>query len=375
MKKICILTSVHLAFDIRIFHKEAKTLIGAGYDVTLIAQHGKNEIIDGIKIISLPKPKNRIDRIFFLTRKIYKLALKQGADAYHFHDPELIPWMIELKKKTKVKIIYDIHEDYAKGVFYKEWIPKIFQKFISLLFDCYEKSVSRNFDFIIAATLSIGKAFQGREWVVIIRNFPIINNFLSQRLFFEDELGAKNFSIIYIGGISKVYGIAQIVKALEYFDSDSTVRVKLIGKFSSYSYQKEIMGLNGFKKIDYLGWVASKMIPSYLSKANVGIACVPPSPNSSESEPNKLFEYMAAGLPVIASDFPLWKEIIEGNNCGICVNPLKPEKIAEAIKHLMNNPKKAKKMGENGRKAILEKYNWEGEGKKLIELYKELFRD
>jgi len=372
MRKICILTSVHSAFDIRIFHKEAKTLSGIGYGIVLIAQHNKNEIVDGVKIISLPKPKNRFDRIIFLTRKIYKLALGQKADIYHFHDPELVPWMIKLKKKTGAKIIYDIHEDYAKGVFYKEWIPKIFQKFISLFFGYYEKLSSRKFDFIIAATLSIGNVFKETEKVIIVRNFPVIDRFLPRKLSSKNKLRDKNFSIIYIGGVSKVYGIAQIVKALEYFSLDSNVRVSLIGKFSSPDYQKEIMSLEGFKKINYLGWVIPKMIPSYLSQADAGIVCVPPNPNSLESEPNKLFEYMAAGIPVIASNFTLWKEIIEGNNCGVCVNPLEPKDIAEAIKYLIDNPKKAQKMGENGRKAVLEKYNWGIESKKIVELYKRL---
>lgn len=70
MKKICILTSVHPAFDVRIFYKEARTLARAGYDVTLIAQHDKNEIVDGVKVIALPKAKNRFFRVFFLTRRV-----------------------------------------------------------------------------------------------------------------------------------------------------------------------------------------------------------------------------------------------------------------------------------------------------------------
>ena len=81
---------------------------------------------------------------------------------------------------------------------------------------------------------------------------------------------------------------------------------------------------------------------------------------------------MAAGLPIIASNFSLWKEIIEGNHCGICVNPLDPKEIARAIEYLIEHPEEAKKMGENGRKAVLEKYNWENESKKLLDVYKGL---
>ena len=106
LAKVCILTTVHQLFDTRIFHKEAKTLVQAGYNVTLIAQHRKNEIVDEVRIIALPKPKNRFFRIFFLTWKAYKIALKQKADIYHFHDPELLPWMVKLKRKTIILLMY-----------------------------------------------------------------------------------------------------------------------------------------------------------------------------------------------------------------------------------------------------------------------------
>jgi glycosyltransferase involved in cell wall biosynthesis len=81
---------------------------------------------------------------------------------------------------------------------------------------------------------------------------------------------------------------------------------------------------------------------------------------------------MAAGLPVIASNFPLWKEIVEGNGCGICVDPLNPKEIAEAIKYLMKHPGSTEQMGKNGRRAVIEKYTWEKEGKKLLDLYAQL---
>jgi len=85
---------------------------------------------------------------------------------------------------------------------------------------------------------------------------------------------------------------------------------------------------------------------------------------------NKMFEYMAAGLPVIASNFPLWRDIIEGNGCGIMVDPKSPEEIAKAVEYLIDNPQEAKVMGENGRKAVEEKYSWNPEGEKLLALYK-----
>jgi len=101
-----------------------------------------------------------------------------------------------------------------------------------------------------------------------------------------------------------------------------------------------------------------------------GLVLYHPVPNHTDAQPNKLFEYMSAGIPVISSNFPLWKEIVEGHQCGICVDPLKPDEIAKAIQWILDNPEKAKKMGENGRRAVEEKYNHTVEEKKLLTLYK-----
>ncbi len=148
MKKVCHITTVHPSFDKRIFHKECKTLAKAGYDVILIAQHEKDEVVDKIKIIALPKPKNGFERILFSSQKAYKLALKQKVDIYHFHDPEFLPWAIKLKKKTGTKIIYDVHEDYPEQILSKHWIPKFLKKIISRVFNFYEKKAAQNFDLI-----------------------------------------------------------------------------------------------------------------------------------------------------------------------------------------------------------------------------------
>lgn len=96
--------------------------------------------------------------------------------------------------------------------------------------------------------------------------------------------------------------------------------------------------------------------------------------NYLDSLPIKMFEYMSAGIPVVASNFPLWKEIIEKNRCGVCVDPLSPKDIAKAINFIVQNPQIAQKMGENGKRAILEKYNWQIEEQKLFNIYEGLLK-
>jgi len=366
MPKVCILTSVHMALDIRIFHKQAKTLAKAGYDITLIAQHDKDEVVDGVKVIALPRPTNRLLRILG-TWNIYNLALKQRADIYHFHDSELLPAGLLLKLTTKSKVIYDVHEDVPKDILTKRWIPSVFRMPLAYLFDKLEKKISSRLDYVVTATDSIEKNFEGVIKVVTINNYPIL------LLIKQSSVRVpRQVIVIYTGILCEERGISEIVRAMACLDSSKNVRLRLYGKFDPVSYREKITKLEGFDRVEYLGWIRPEFMWQKMSNATAGIVCFHPYPNHINAMPNKIFEYMAAGLPVIASNFQLWREIVEGNNCGLTVNPLNPGEIAGAITYLMEHSEKARKMGDNGRKAVLEKYNWENEGKKLLDLYKHL---
>jgi len=124
--------------------------------------------------------------------------------------------------------------------------------------------------------------------------------------------------------------------------------------------------------VHFLGWMQPEDVYAHLAKADIGLVCLHPEPRFMVAWPVKLFEYMAAGLSVVASNFPLWKEIVEGNQCGITVDPLDPKEIAQAIEYLLTHPEEARQMGENGRRAVEEKYNWEMESKKLLGVYSKL---
>ncbi|MDD5606519.1 MAG: glycosyltransferase family 4 protein [Candidatus Pacebacteria bacterium] len=370
MKKICHITTVHSPFDTRIFYKEAKALANAEYEVSLIAQHDKKEIVEEVKIIPLPKPKNRLERFFELDRLAYNLAVKQKADIYHFHDPEFLSWAIKLKKKTDAKIIYDVHEDYPKQILSKYWIPKLLRNIIASFFNFYEKRKTKNVDYIITATLDIKNNFK-QDNVIDIKNYPVITNldFSKNQKSYEDK---NYYTLIYIGGLEKVRGIKEIVQSLKFINPKYKIKLKLAGKFSDENFKNEIKKLKEWEKVQYLGQLSHSQVLKHLTRADVGLVCLHPLRRFLTSLPVKMFEYMAAELPVIASNFPLWKEIIELNNCGICINPLKPKEIAKAIEYLIEHPDEAKEMGERGRKAVLEKYNWENESKKLLKVYEEL---
>ena len=378
--RICIITTVHPPFDTRIFHKQAKTLVQAGYDVTLIAQHDGDEMVNGVRLMALPKPRNRFTRIFGLTWRVFHVALKQKADIYHFHDPELLPWGWLLQKITHKPVIYDVHEYYADSIRMKGWLPRTFREMIASIFNCFEKIIARRLAGIVVVNGHLGKQFSDRGCqVCVLPNYP-------QRRLFEilpsptnlERIYENHRALIYVGGLSESRGITRAIRVMRYLREEfPKVKLLLAGRFESDLYQQEVMQLIGrfdlADNIDILGVLPHPEVIRYLAVADVGIFLLQPvNERYNWGEPIKYFEYSAAGLPVIISDLPAKRHLIEKNQNGILVDPLDEEKTAESMAMLLRDPQKMKEMGERGRDAFLSEYNWEAIEKRLIDLYKKL---
>jgi len=371
--KVCILTSVHPPFDTRIFHRQAKSLLKAGYDVTLIAQHDKDETVDGVIILALPKPKNRFWRMLG-TWRAFKLALKQRAAIYHFHDPELIPIAVLLKLFANGKVIYDVHENVKRDILSKSWLPRTARGPLSLMYQLTEKLGFPFIDEIIIAEDSYIENYRKQNNILALRNYPMLS-------FIKESSEVKNSrpTLVYVGGISEARGVWELVESMRLLKPKyENILLTLVGPVYPASLEEKIRKLleqfSLQQNIHLVGKVKYEEIYTILSRCHIGMGILHPTPNYIESLPTKLFEYMALGLPVITSNFPLWKEIVEGNNCGLTVDPLNPTEIAGAVEYLIEHPDEARKMGENGRKAVVVKYNWEMESKKLINIYENLLK-
>ena len=361
MRRICHLSSVHSAKDTRILIKECSSLAEL-YDVTLIAIHDKREIINNVRIIPFKKMKNRFLRIMFSPIKMFFVALKYKSEVYHAHDPELLVTLILFKLFTHSKLIYDIHEDVVLDIQSKTYLNKASKKLIACFFAVLENFVSKRTDYNITATPIIRNKFvKLNSRTADINNFPILNELYS-------EYKPKEKVICYIGNITEIRGLSNIIKSLEYVDAE----LHLAGEYEPIKYREELISHKGWSKVKELGYINRKKMKEILSFSNAGLVLFEPEPNHVNAQPNKLFEYMSASIPVIGSDFPLWREIVLKNNCGILVNPKNPQEIANAIKYILNNKDKAKMMGRNGRRTVEEKYNWQNEEKKLFDVYNTL---
>ncbi len=371
--KACILSSVHPAFDTRIFYKEAKTLAQAGYEVVLIARHNKEEIVEGIRVVPLPTYASRLRRMLGSAR-VLRLALKERADVYHLHDPELLPAGVLLKMLTRKNVIYDAHEHYPAYILHKNWIPCPLRKPASRLFGLVEPLLVRRLDYVIYTTSLVGERYKGmRIRSEGIANYPEYEMFANMRAgeYRESKI------ILFLGGISRDRGILELIHAFgRVAKKGSDARLLLVGWIFPPSFKEDItsliseLGMEGnIKLVDPVPYQEARRI---LSEASLGVVTFLPFPNNVVGLPNKLFEYMASGLPVVASDFPLYREVVSEAGCGILVDPTSPDEIANAIETILSDKQRWLEMSQRARRAFKEQYNWNSEAKKLLQVYREL---
>lgn len=362
-QKICHITTVHPRFDVRIFYKECRSLADNGFNVKLIVADGLgDELVDRIDVLDIGKCKSRLKRVLFKSFQAFSKAKSIKAQIYQFHDPELIFIGFLLRLSGK-KVIYDVHENVPDQILTKPYFNSFTKKVFAKLFQITENILSKTYTGIITATPAIKDRFIAiNKHTIDIKNYPELDEIRANN--WENKTGNK---VCYVGGIFKERGILENIKAT----SDS-IKLLLAGNIPTETFRQELENLPEWKNVHYFGYVNRQEINKILDASKIGLLTLHPYPGYKVSLPIKLFEYMAAGIPVIASDFDLWKDIIEENHCGICVDPLNVSEIQKAIKFLFDNEIKARQMGKNGRNLVIEKYNWKIEEKKLFQFYFDL---
>ena len=374
MKKVCHFSSVHPGLDIRIYRKQCVSLAQAGFDVHLVIGATEAQIVEaagaGVTVHALAAlGGGRLRRMVAQTWRCYRTAKALDADVYHFHDPELIPYGLLLSWQGR-KVIYDLHEDLRADIHSKQWIPALLRHVIGSAARGVEHFAARRFSAMVAATPYIGALFdKSAARVAVIHNYPASNELAGASK--TVLTAAPRDSVCYVGAINEMRGIRYIVQALEMVP----VRLLLAGAFDTPALRVELRAYRGWSQVEECGFVDRQQVGEIMARSLCGLVTLRPEPNFVNALPIKLFEYMSAGVPVIASDFPLWRGIVEEAECGICVDPENPNAIAKAINFLLMHPDVADEMGRNGRRATESKYRWDGEGAKLVALYGEILAE
>jgi glycosyltransferase involved in cell wall biosynthesis len=360
-------SSVHRWNDTRIFVKEAVSLAQAGYHVVLVGVADKRASFerDGVQVHTLRRRPRSLRWINWLA--ILRIVIVERAVVVHAHDPELFPLAVMLKL-TGCRAICDVHEDFAQQVLHKEWIPTLLRGVLSRVIRWTDRWLPRVADAVILAEDSYQRNFPPRPNVVIVRNFPL----LPDR--FKLDYRTNLLRMIYVGDVRIVRGIGEYVRITDMLARKGiAVELSVVGSFADPEEEKQIktlvqrLGLQD--KVVLLGRRPPEELPALVSQCDIGLALLHPIGNYRESYPTKMFEYMAAGLPVVASRFALWESILIGNNCGRVVDPQDVSEASEVIFEYWNSPALRELHGRNGRAAVVERYHWNLELPQLLGRY------
>tara|TARA_B100000989_G_scaffold298818_1_gene290192 strand:- start:30991 stop:32115 length:1125 start_codon:yes stop_codon:yes gene_type:complete len=362
MPKICHFSSSHRPDDTRVAHKEVNSLSQYFDDVTLVTHHHEKltKIFPSIHYVDtgVSMPQKRWQRITIGAWRVYRAAVKVNADIYHFHDPELLPYVIALRLRRK-KVIYDVHEDLAKDIRSKVWIPKVFRSIIATMVDLVEKTLSRFCSAVVPACEPMTEIFYPYN-----KNTIAINNYPELALY-PSQPGLKKRQACYLGTITRTRGIKQAIEACH----RANIKLVLGGNFHDEILFAECKAMPGWENVEWLGYIPHDQAIAIISQSLVGLLL---QTFTQHYQPIKLYEYMASGIPVIASDYQQWIDIVEKNKLGFCVDPHSIDSICEALNQLLADESMAQQMGAQAKDYVSQHYSWEQEAQKLYKLYESL---
>lgn len=366
IQTVCHISSVHPRYDVRIFNKQCRSLVEAGFRVVLLVADGRGDSSQaGVIIKDIGRFGGRIQRMLIAPLKLFQAALKTRALIYQIHDPELLPFAYVLKRVSKAKLIYDSHE-YYQGLFqHKEYYSPRVGKLISKSFGLLENFIVNRLDHLIITTQIHQQLFCKVPHRSIIYNYPREEDWLAPSPDNDSEVIPH---LCYIGSITAERGISTLVQALEGLDC----RLYLAGAYEPPSYREKLRQFPGWEKVDEIGYADRKKAAEIVSMSRVGMILLQDRPNYRTSLATKLFEYMMGSIPVIVSDFEIYRSILAEAGCGLLVDPADLGQIRQAIRYFLDNPLEATQMGKKGRETAAQKFSWKTEEAKLVNLYKTL---
>ncbi|MBT6754408.1 MAG: glycosyltransferase family 4 protein [Gammaproteobacteria bacterium] len=351
--KIAHITSVHPHKDIRIFQKECKSL-SKKYEVHLFNKEFDG-VFDGIFFHKVHFYKNRFLRVLSSWFLALKHTINNDHKIIHIHDPELmiaIPFW-KLFNKT---IILDIHENYSKQIEVKSYLPKTLKPIIKKLISLFEICISKITDHIIIVHKDLTPNLESHKSIHVISNAPILD------YSFQKKVRKKQFC--YIGLISQERGVLNLAKILD----ELKIKLVLAGNFSNSDVKEKILN---YKNVEFLGWIDAKKKADLISDSLLGCCTFLPIEHHLISNPNKIYEYLNYGTPVLCSDFDSYKEIISVDKefifyCDI----LNKKNMIKTINEVIDlSDEEINDFGLKGHEFIKQNYNWGIQEKKLLELY------
>ncbi|HBO44054.1 MAG TPA: hypothetical protein DD670_08995 [Planctomycetaceae bacterium] len=378
MTRILHITSGHRPTDIRILQKECRALAEAGHDVALAAPDDGHHADTGpVRLIRVPPPRERLERFLGTPRRLLAIARREDADLYHLHDSELLPLARQLHRDGR-RVVFDMHENLPKDVLVKHWIPRPFRRMAAR---CAAAGLRRCLDGVpvVFAERSYADDFRWAKPSCVVLNMPIVAPLLAAARQSAEHAPDRRLSstraIAYLGVVDEDHGSCVMLDAMGRLAHQGiATALECVGPITD-AHHRELRDLAvrlGLADVRWHGYLPPNEAWRTTASGHVGLALLARRPNLAESYPTKLFEYMALGMPVIASDHPLYREVVDRFRCGLCVAPDDVEGLAQKLGWLLCHEHEARAMGRRGREAVLQHFRWENEARKLVDFYGDL---
>jgi glycosyltransferase involved in cell wall biosynthesis len=369
---ICHISTVHTDDDIRILYRECSSLAAAGYKVVFIVPSETRKRVNGVEIIPLPRVKNRLFRMLVLPLIALWKALLQRPVICHYHDPELMPIGFVLRWVFQKKVVYDIHESVHRQMLSKTWIPKYIRSAVANLYRLAEPVLTIGQELIVVRNIF---AADYSKPVYTVHNYPCFEA-TGQSDLMEKTINAARPLLVYVGDISEIRGaFVYLDLAEDFVNQGRDFEMMLIGQYDELTgirIKNIIKTRNLHNHVKITGRLAFPEAMTYVRRADIGLCLLLPAPHYSVGLATKIFEYMMFGVPVLCSNYDVWRKYVYGENAGMMVNPCDRQAVLETCNKMLKDPLDLETMGKNGKRAIQEKYNWENEFKTLLQCYNKL---
>src|SRR5436190_7664949 len=373
MSRVTHISIIHIPLDTRIFEKQCRALAAAGYDVHLVVAAPPVAEIDGVQLHSIaddcdrPPARKQWRRMLRAARWAFRLR----PSVYHLHDPHLIPLGLVLKL-AGARVLYDVHEDYPAHGRTKLAGRPLRAELKAFMWGLLERLARIGLDGFVCASPAVARRFPAAK-ASVVTNFPLHREFGLRANGSTLPYRRRPNTVVYMGDITVARGFWEMIRAVELVPERLGCRLLLAGRFRDAHLEQPAAALAAAGRIEYVPYRPYRQAVSKLSAAKVGLILLHPLPNHWDPwRSNKLFEYMGAGLPVIASDLPRWRELVVGTGCGLVADPRDASSIASAIEYLLDHPEEAEEMGRRGREAVRARFNWDGQEARLLSIYREI---
>lgn len=372
---ICHITTAHTAFDTRIFRRQCVSLARAGFRVSLVCRHARQEVVDGVHLVPLPEPASAFDRLLFLPKHAADVAQGLDADLYQFHDPELVPHMRRLARASDRPVIWDAHENYVSTIaHFNSFRFKPVSWLASHWFDRMEMRACRSsFAGVVTITEQMAERYR-RHGVLTC----VLGNYADTEAIKYPPGLARSVRprLISTGAQFADRGVLEIAEAFAQIRHEIDAEVAFWGTFDPPSLAQKLTEAatrRGAPASDVITggpfpWqtLVEELIPTGW------VGCVlfnPMDKNNLIGLPNRFFEYWSNAVPVIATaGTEVARTVLEVGG-GLVVRENNPGEIAQAFLTLARQPSLVNQMGAAGRRAVEDKYNWGAAFRNLLEFY------